>query len=289
MIRHLIAGAKRSLGLHHPGRNMVVFPDDIFIVSYPKSGNTWTRFLIANLVHPAPPIDFSNIDTIIPEMESLSKRDLEKLPRPRILKSHEYFDPHYRKIIYVVRDPRDVVLSQYHFHRKRNVVVDNSPMETFVTRFVAGETSDYGSWGENVASWLSTRWNHPGFLLLRYEDMIHDIVRELAKVASFLAIDAPEESLRRAAERSSSDQMRRLEKQQGQNWSLTKKTRSDIPFVRSAKAGGWKAELSPNGIRAIESAWSPLMRQLGYELSSFNANDTASPSFAETVLNGPGR
>ena len=51
MMKRLIGGAKRALGLHHPGRNLDVWPDDVFILSYPKSGNTWTRFLIANLVY----------------------------------------------------------------------------------------------------------------------------------------------------------------------------------------------------------------------------------------------
>src|SRR5262250_812152 len=107
------------LGRSRGGRNFPVFPDDVFIVSYPKSGNTWTRFLIANLLYPEKHPDFSNINLVIPDPEALSKRTLAKLPRPRILKSHQYFDPRYLRIIYVVRDPRDVLLSQYHFHMKR--------------------------------------------------------------------------------------------------------------------------------------------------------------------------
>ena len=103
------------------------------------------------------------------------------MPRPRIIKSHQYFHPNYKRVIYVVRDPRDVALSQFHFHRKRKLIEDDYPIEKFVTRFVAGQTGPYGSWGDNVASWLSTRHNRPGFLLLRYEDMLEDAARELGK------------------------------------------------------------------------------------------------------------
>ena len=46
-----------------------------------------------------------------------------------------------------------------------------------------------------------------------------------------------------------------------------KETRQDKPFVRSAKAGGWKDELSEASIAEIESAWGGLMRELGYELA----------------------
>ena len=289
MIHRLIAGAKRTLGLHHPGRNVRVFPDDTFLVSYPKSGNTWTRFLVGNLVHPEPAADFSNINIIIPDPEAFSKNRMAKVTRPRIIKSHQYFDPRYRRVIYIVRDPRDVALSQYHFHRKRKVIGDDSPLEAFIARFITGETSVYGSWGENVASWLSTRGNDPGFLLLRYEDMMKDALRELARVADFLGIEAGAERLQLAVERSSSDNMRKLEKEQGHLWSSTRETRSDIPFVRVAKAGGWKQEMPEGCVMQLENAWSPLMRHLGYETSLSRNADALSANFSEVVLNGPAR
>ncbi len=55
MMQRLIRVTQRALGLHHPGRNLKVWPDDVFILSFPKSGNTWTRFLIANLAYPGNP------------------------------------------------------------------------------------------------------------------------------------------------------------------------------------------------------------------------------------------
>src|SRR5215469_9246332 len=234
MLDRVRQGVKMAFGLHHPGRNLVVLPDDVFLLSYPKSGNTWTRFLVANLVYPEKQPDFSNLNTIIPDPEALSKRILAKLPRPRILKSHQYFHPSYRRIIYVVRDPRDVAVSQYYFHIKRTLIDESYPIERFVERFVAGETSLYASWGENVASWLATRYHTPDFLLLRYEDMIADTPRELAKVASFLGIDAEANRIRCAVEQSSAERMRGLEKEQALKWASTKNTRQDIAFVRTA-------------------------------------------------------
>src|SRR5467141_466425 len=115
MIKHLIAGVKRGLGLHRPAHSLLILPDDVFLVSYPKSGNTWTRFLVANLVYPEKNPDFSNINELIPDPEAMHKRDLERAARPRLIKSHQYFDPRYPKVIYIVRDPRDVVLSEYYF------------------------------------------------------------------------------------------------------------------------------------------------------------------------------
>jgi hypothetical protein len=283
MLERIILGIRVVFGLHHPARNLTVFPDDIFILSYPKSGNTWTRFLVANLVYPQKHPDFSNINWIIPDPEALSKRTLEKLSRPRILKSHQYFDPRYRRMIYIVRDPRDVALSQYYFHIKRRLIDETCPIEQFVKRFVAGETSIYGSWGENVASWLTTRYNTPDFLLLRYEDMIADTHRELAKVAHFLEIGADAERIAAAVEQSSAERMRELEKKQAHKWSSTKNTRQDIPFVRTTKSGNWETMLPAEAVAIIENSWGPLMRWLGYQ-SVPNEKPGSNGSILEAII-----
>jgi Sulfotransferase domain len=274
----LVAGVKQILGLQHPGRNLEVFPDDTFIVSFPKSGNTWTRFLIGNLISPNERADFANINRLIPDPEAMTKREMSAASRPRIIKSHQYFDPRYRRIIYITRDPRDVAVSQYHFHRKRRLIEDGYPIERFVTRFIAGETSIYGSWGENAASWLSTRYGKPGFLLLRYEDMLEDTLREVKKVATFLDRTCTPQKLAEVVERSSADQMRKLEKDQARLWSSTRDTRQDVAFVREAKAGGWKSALPAESVAELESAWAPLLKWLGYELSQPVADGK---SFAE--------
>jgi Sulfotransferase domain len=287
MITRLTTAAKRALGLHSPGRNLGVFPDDVFIISYPKSGNTWIRFLVANLAYPEKHPDFSNINELIPDPEALSKRHLERMPRPRLIKSHQYFDPRYPRVIYVVRDPRDVAVSQYHFHRKRRLIGDDYPIAQFVTRFVAGETSPYGSWGENVASWLVTRHKAKTFLLLRYEDMIADTGGALAGVAAFLGVPGDPERVALAVAQSSANKMRELEKAQTDLWSSTKETRRDVPFVRSARAGGWKSDLPALSVTELERAWGPLMKWLGYELASEQPEDALSGQLRESLLGEP--
>jgi Sulfotransferase domain len=292
MFEHLIAGAKRAFGLHRPGRDLEVLPDDIFLVSYPKSGNTWTRFLIANLVYPDRHPDFANINELVPDPEALSKRHLNQLPRPRILKSHQYFDPRYQRIIYVVRDPRDVVLSEFHFDIKRRAIAEDYAIASFVSRFVQGTGNHpYGTWGENVASWLYTRGGRPQFLLVRYEDLQSHGKQEMGRVARFLGIPADEKQMAFAIERSSAEQMRELEKKQGHLWSSTKETRQDKPFVRRAQAGGWKEELPEVCVAEIESAWGELMRHFGYEPVAISAANV-SATMATTVnqsLKSPGR
>ncbi|MGO8793594.1 MAG: sulfotransferase domain-containing protein [Candidatus Sulfotelmatobacter sp.] len=268
MKKHLVSGVKKAFGLHHPGRSLVILPDDVFLVSFPKSGNTWSRFLLANLLHPDQVANFANIHRLIPEPASTTKRDFDRMARPRIIKSHECFDPRYPRVIYIVRDPRDVAVSQYHYHRKLMKIGDDSPIENFVTRFLAGETCPHGSWGQNVVTWLATREGDPRFLLLRYEDMLADTVRELEKIVAFLPLTAGREQIAQAVERSSATRMRKLEEAQTDDCSLTKGSRKDLSFVRAAGAGGWRSELPASQAAKIEAAWGPLMRHLGYELSS---------------------
>lgn len=285
MIAHLIAALKRPLGLHYPGRNLAIFADDVFLVSYPKSGNTWARFLLANLVYPQQNPSWENIDTLIPDPEVVSKRRLERMQRPRIIRSHDPFDPRYKQVVYIVRDPRDVALSQYHHHRKRKLIDDNYPFPVFVRRFLAGETNEHGSWKQNVASWLVTRSGDPGFLLIRYEDMVANTRHELGKMAKFLRLSADPKSVSEAVAQSSPDRMRQLEKINSDNCALIKDTRPDLPFVRTAKSGNWKSEMDPGSVAAIEEACGPLMKSLGYELVSRDAR--AVEDFPICVFDGP--
>jgi hypothetical protein len=279
MVRYLINGVKRTLGLHRLGRELRILPDDYFLVSYPKSGNTWARVLISNLLSPDKPADFWTINQLVPELEGVTKRHLVRMARPRVIKSHFAFDPRYPQVICIVRDPRDVVISEYHYQRKTRQISDQYPMAEYVSCFIAGKTCpEVGSWGQNVASWIVTRDRAPGFLLIRYETLLSDTVGELARIAEFLGISATQQRLTEVAELSSVDRMRQLEATQSNASSLMKRGRKDVAFIRSAKSGGWRSELDEHLVEKIEEAWAPLMQYLGYELHFPLSAGTADPT-----------
>lgn len=274
VFKYLVAEQRRLRGMYPPGRNLLIFPDDVFLVTFPRSGNNWMRFLLANLLFPEQSVTLVDLHRLVPDLINGWKRDFDRLHRPRIIRSHECFDPRYPRVIYMVRDPRDVVISQHHYHRKLRKVEDDFPIEKFVDRFLAGETSSHasGSWGENIQTWLGTREGDPRFLFMRYEDMIADPQCGLRKTADFLGISPTAAEIATAVERSSADRMRKMEREQHDQWAFTKGSRKDLMWLRSAKAGGWRSELAPPLVAKIEAAWAPLMRHLGYELTTMDAN-----------------
>jgi len=252
------------LGTYPAGRLCPVRNDDTFIVSYPKSGNTWMRFLIANLLYPDN-VSFSNIEDLIPDIYQHSLYFLTFKKSPRILKSHEMCDVRYKKVIYIVRDPRDVAVSYWHHKVKFHAFDEDYPMSDFVDDFLTGKDIPFGSWAENVNGWLATNKNNHDFLFLRYEDLIAFPEQEMHKVVAHLGLSSlTGQNIKNAIENASFEKLRKLEQEQKNLWSAVKSTRQDKPFVRKGQAGNWKNELPADAVQRIEFAWGPLMHQLGY-------------------------
>ncbi len=256
------------------GRRLTVFPDDTFLLSYPKSGNTWLRFWMGNLLHPNDPLTFLKMEERIRSIYTLPDHQLRQITKPRFLTGHECFDPRYKKVIYIVRDPRDVLISSYWFHTKLRAIPEGYPMDAYVSRWLAADVYDlpsFGTWNEHVLSWLATRRDHPGFLLLRYEDMKRNPEREIARVACFMGVNASPQRLARVIELSSADRMRELEKTEHHSWAVTRGSRTDIPFVGKGVSGDWQSILAAEMAGRIEAAFGATMKSLGYELTQETA------------------
>lgn len=252
------------------GRNLTVFPEDTFIVSYFRSGSTWSRFLFGNLIHEHEAVTFTNMERLVPFIYNQPDRILRRLPR--VLKSHECFDPRYPRVIYIVRDPRDVAVSFYFYNVKVRVIPDGYSMEKFVARWMSAKVVDYadrvGNWQDHVLSWIRLRQGKPGFVLVRYEDLLKDPEKTLVELAPFVGIVPTPERIERAVRLSSVSHMQSLEEKQAQEWITTKGTRQDIPFVRSAKAGEWRKRLPPGAVKMLEDAWGATIKELGYDLAT---------------------
>jgi len=243
-----------------------VFEDDVFIVSYPKSGNTWARFLLGNLYSQSEAVTFANIERKVPDIYQNSSKILSQLNRPRLLKSHEYLDPRYRRVIYIVRDPRDVVISYYNYMIKIRIINEDYPLLAFVEQFVKGGWDPFGSWGDHVGGWFGARKKMPDFLFLYYEDMLDDPIRELKKMATFLKLSFSDENIEKAVAMSSFQHMQDLEKLESMRWKPIKSSRKDKLFIRKAKKDEWRTELPQGAIEIIENNWMDIISSLGYRV-----------------------
>jgi len=268
-VRNAWRGARRVFGFGAAGRLVTVQPDDVFLVSYPRSGNTWLRFLLCNLLEPSNPVDFLDIERRAPDIHVNSNRTLMRLPRPRFLKSHEYFDPRYDRVLYLVRDPREIVVSYYRWHLKSKDIVDGYPAGTYLERFLDGRLDPFGSWQAHVGGWLGARCGDPPFRLFRYEEMLNEPGRVARHLCEFLELERTETEVESATERSSRDHMRNLERAQRMESTVLRRTRLDVPFVGEGLGSRPRDEQEEylRGAEArgrIEQRFGRLMLQLGY-------------------------
>ena len=214
------------------------------LVSYPRSGSTWLRFLLSNVRDgKARRTTFENLNQRIPYALRPSTNVLKNLPRPRLLKSHSAYDCRFRKVLLLVRDPRDVAVSYYHYHLRRKRIRQNCTMDEYVQLFLQGELDTYGNWGEHTGSWLGARRSTEGFAIVRYEDLLentHDTLRTLCHFVGGVPTD--DATIHSAVENSG----------------------PHVMHPRKATPGEWREVLSERATERIEFAWKSVMSQLQY-------------------------
>ena len=245
------------------GKDLITRDSDIFLVSYPKSGNTWMRFLIGNLIIKEG-VDFININNYIPGIYKARERDLEKLEDPRILKSHEPFTCNYKKVIYLYRDPRDVVIS-YYFWKKKYTPNFNLSMVDYIDLFLDGENSQFGAWDEHVRNWLGSKTFKDGnVLIIKYEGLKKDAFKEMKKVCNFLNLKVSNQDVKKAIENSDFKNMQKLEEIQGAKSRFLKKSDPNIKFIRKGLSQ-WRNYLTKEQIQRFKNQYGEILIELGYE------------------------
>ncbi len=241
--------------------------DDRFVATYPKSGTNWVAFFLAcaltrdEAAEVRERIDLITYRKWVPDINREYNRGLPldahvDLPSPRYFSFHAQYDRTLAKVVNVVRDPRDVLVSYFH-HRRRVEADFHDSLETFV----AENRMRPSDWGEHVSGWL--RGAKSGRVLVtRYEDLQADPVAEFSRIATFCGLGLTQDELEDCVQRASFDQMRAKER-----WDPEFERARPIAFIRKGKVGGWRDELSDETVALIENRYRELMSALGYELS----------------------
>ena len=208
---------------------MARVPKIVWVASYPKSGNTWLRFLLINLIF-GPQDSTADFETLLPDIHE--GIDLAKFAdRPRLfVKSHFRLAsdmPLFRRteaFIYVVRHPLDVMLSNLNYHQLthaagKRLAEERDPatvLNEHVSAFLAYRGDPrwfyfgFGNWINNVESWLHNEPGLPG-LILRYDRLWDSTAEEVARICDFLELDVDRETRDAAISASSFKAMRALE------------------------------------------------------------------------------
>ncbi len=275
-------------------------PDDLFIVTYPKSGTTWIQMIVYQLTTDGE-IEFAHIDEVSPHLEETlvpMGRRISDLPgTPRVVKSHLS----YRDIpkgpgryIYGTRNGLDVAVSYFHQSRKwppRN----QRPRDEFLRRFMAGRVP-YGSWFKHVAGWLR---NDQGLnlLVVNYEELSADLEAGIRRIAGFCGIAIDPADMPRILERCSFAFMREHESRFAIERRMLPKPAAPpagTGFIRQGRVGGWRQELDARFASDFRRACDRWLRDVGEDrfrvLSGQGApqHESAAPGSASTADEGPG-
>jgi hypothetical protein len=232
---------------------------DGLLVSYPRSGTTWLRFLLFELVTGSEP-RFGGVGEQIPYV-GRHRRTPPSLPSGgRLLFTHERPTARVpRRVVYLARDPRSVLVSEYRWQQRRRYAP--GPFDRFARDFVRGATNPWGSWGDHVSSWLADPGDTVHRLVVRFEDLRADTAGQLAMVARFLGIDASDEAVARAVEHNTIERMREKE----DSGVAQDDSRQDVRFVADGAIDAWRIEIPPDVSRTVAAAFLPAMERLGYD------------------------
>ncbi|XP_052569255.1 probable alcohol sulfotransferase isoform X1 [Peromyscus californicus insignis] len=172
----------------------VIRDEDTVIVSYPKSGTNWLIETVCLIQTKGNPkwIQSVPIWDRSPWIETLKGFPiLINKEGPLLMSSHlpfhlfpKSFFRSKAKVIYIIRNPRDVLVSRYFFQRNTNLIDNPESLRTYFEWFLKGNVP-FGSWFEHTRDWLSMRGND-NFLLLSYEDMKKNTRGTIEKICDFL-------------------------------------------------------------------------------------------------------
>jgi sulfotransferase family protein len=269
----------------------------IWLASYPKSGNTWVRTFLHNLlINAEQPADLNELakftigdgnkvwyenvsgksyESLAPEeavalIPKVQEAYVRSRPDSVFVKTHNFLG----KVldvplitpgltagaVYIVRNPLDVVISlsdHYGLSLDEGIGMLNDP--DAYSAETNRKVQDYlGSWSDHVKSW--ERMEKSMCHTMRYEDMLFKPEKAFGGLAKFLGLSPPKQRLRRAIKFSSFGALQKQEKERGFN-ERSDKTKK---FFRVGKAGQWKTVLNSEQIDRVVAAHSDMMAAYGY-------------------------
>ncbi|KAL3857301.1 hypothetical protein ACJMK2_011983 [Sinanodonta woodiana] len=219
--------------------------DDVLLCAYPKSGTHWLWEAASMLLNGS--ADRINLVKATAMLDVIPQPMYENIKSPRVLNCHMYFRmlpedfvKRKCKIVYILRNPKDVAVSFYNHHFKLLEYGYSGKWENYIHRFLKGQV-DGGSWFDYTLDWEKVIQDNPDYPIhiISYEDMKKDDMKEIKQLAQFLGVKADEELIKRISEACDFERMKKekyaLEIATAEVW------RDKEPGIyRKGQVGDWK-------------------------------------------------
>lgn len=276
----MAAGGRRRQG-ENPFVRYTPGPQDVIVMTYPKSGTNWMLQMTHQLVHHGRG-EYDHIHDVIPWP------DIETMPgfmrryaiplgqatawqsspeRKRVIKTHFGWEliPYSAaaRYIAVIRDPKDVFVSSYFFLRDGLYGGAMPKLETWYRVFLSKDFMMGGSWAENAAGYWAARVR-PNVLVLSFKAMKKDLRGTVKTVAAFLDINASDALIDDVQRLSSFEYMKSID----HKFRMGKLSpwREPGAMIRKGTQGGSSELLTPERQREIDAHFRAELRELGSDL-----------------------
>ncbi|XP_033984031.1 sulfotransferase family 2, cytosolic sulfotransferase 3 [Trematomus bernacchii] len=244
--------------------------DDIMAAVYPKSGTIWMQEILPLLLNGG---DLTPIHTIpnwdrVPWLEEKRLALIaDTLTAPRAMVTHFPFrlmPPSFHaskaKVIYVMRNPKDILVSSYYFHQMAEFLDDPGTFDEFIEKFLDGNVM-FGKWTDHVKGWRSAELGDR-ILFITYEEMCQDLPAALRQMSDFLGRNLSEVTIQKIAQHCT---FKTMKTNRMSNFSLVPKQYMNAeksPFLRKGVPGDWKNHFSSEQLARFTS---PIRKELQSE------------------------
>ena len=185
-------------------------PADVFLGSYPRSGTTWSRFVLLEILtgHEG---GFDEVNGILHGV-GYHATGVPVLPGGgRLVATHEQYRKPYHKAVYLVRDVRDVILSEFAYTTALEFF--EGDLDSFISQFLLKKVNPFGPWQKHVASWLDSPISDTSNLLtVHYQDLRKNPLEGFTRIANFLGVESDPALIQRAIEHNTLAKMKEKER-----------------------------------------------------------------------------